>query len=203
MSEGFFGNLSPFQVIVSCIALLTGAHTLYTLLAKPRLKIFLADSIGLVVPPSEVTNRFHLGCNLVNPTAKVGTLHRLEAEVYDPQGDSRVFQWNLFFEYGPGGNIVQKTTDPYPLAVSPRNNLLQFVEFKAAEGVRIDSWPEGRYELRLLGWANRPTRKSSPNVKAIFHIEIDQILSMCLEGTESDQNQVIRVPIVEWNPTKR
>src|SRR5207247_7534434 len=92
MSDGFFGNLSPFQVIVSCIAILTGAHTLYTLLAKPRLKIFLTDSVGLVVPPSEVTNKFHLGCNLVNPTAKVGVLHRLEAEVYDPQGDSRIFQ---------------------------------------------------------------------------------------------------------------
>jgi len=202
MSDGFFGDLSPFQVIVSCIALLTGAHALYTLLAKPRLKIFLTDSIGLVVPPHGVTNKFHLGCNLVNPTAKVGALHRLEAEVYDPQGCGLIFHWNLFFEYKHGGNVVQKTTDPYPLAVSPRSNLLQFVEFKAAEGVKIDSWPEGRYEFRLLGWANRPNRKSSPNVKAIFHIEIDQILSMCLGDVESNQNQIIRVPIVEWNSTK-
>lgn len=202
MSNGFFGDLSPFQVIISCIALLTGAHALYTLLAKPRLKFFLTDSIGLVVTPNEVTNKFHLGCNFVNPTAKISALHRLEAEIYDPQGSSRSFQWNLFFEYKNGGNALQKKTDPYPLAVSPRNNLLQFIEFKATEGLKINSWPEGRYEFRFLGWANRPNRKSSPNVKAIFHIEIDQILSMCLDGVESKQNQVIRVPIVEWNPTK-
>jgi hypothetical protein len=144
-----------------------------------------------------------LSCNLVNPTAKVGALHRLEAEVYDPHGFKRIFQWNLFFEYEHGGYKVQKATDPYPLAVSPRNNLLQFVEFKVAEGVKIDFWPEGRYEFHLLGWANRPNRESSPNIKAVFHIEIDQILSMSLGGSASTQNQVLRVPIVEWNYTKQ
>lgn len=203
MSAEFFGDLSPFLVIVSLVALINGGYTLYTYMAKPKLNIFFADSIGLVVPPHEVADKFHLGCNLVNPTAKVGVLHRLEAIVLDPHRCSRHFQWNLFFDYEHGGAHVRKMTDTFPIAVSPRNNVLQFVEFKVAEGENIDSWPEGCYEFRLLGWANIPDRNSSPNVEAIFHIEINQILSMCLAGTENNQDQVMRVPIVEWSASKR
>ena len=199
MPSGFFGELSPFQVIVSVVAFLAAAHTFYPHLAKPKLKMFLADSIGMVVPPQDVANRFHIGCNFINPSPKVSALHRLEATVVDPRNQTRQFQWNLFFEYAPGGAQVRKTTDPFPIAVVPRSSVLQFIEFKIAEGEKIDSWPEGCYEFNILGWANRRDRKSSPNITATFHIEIDEMLSMCLQGTEQSDNIVMRVPIVEWS----
>lgn len=156
MQSGFFGDLSPFQVTVSVLAFLTAAHTLYTILAKAKLKMFLTDSIGMVVPPHHVAEKFHIGCNLI-------------------------------------------TTDPFPIAVVPRSSVLQFIEFKIAEGEKIDFWPEGRYEFNIFGWVNRQNRKSSPNITATFHIEIDHMLSVCLEGTEQSDNVVIRVPILEWS----
>jgi hypothetical protein len=161
--------------------------------------VFLADSIGMVVPPRDVATKFHIGCNFINPSSKVSALHRLEGTVVDPRNQTRQFQWNLFFEYAPGGAQVRKTTDPFPIAVVPRSSVLQFIEFKIAEGEKIDSWPEGRYEFNILGWVNWRDRKSSPNITATFHIEIDQMLSMCLQGTEQSDNIVMRVPIVEWS----
>jgi len=90
----FFGTLSPFEILVAIVAFLTAAHTLCTIIAKPKLKIFCTDSIGVVISPHEPTDRFHLGCNLINSTSKVGTLHYLECLVVDPSGQDRLFQWN-------------------------------------------------------------------------------------------------------------
>jgi hypothetical protein len=202
MFDRFFGDLSPFQVLVSfgtIIAFLNGAYTLWTVLAKAKLKIFLTDSIGVVIPPRHVAEKFHIGCNLLNPSAKVAALHHLEATVLDPKKQKRRFLWNLFFEYAAGGGQVRKTTDPFPIAVGPRSSAFQFIEFKLAEGDAIDFWPEGRYEFNILGWVNRRDRKFSRNITATFHIEIDQMLSMCLQGTEQSDNVVMRVPIVEWS----
>lgn len=198
MPGSFFGDLGPFQIVVSVVAFLTGAHTLCTVLARAKIKVFLADSVGLVVSPYQITAKFHLGCNLVNPSAKVGALHRLETIVVDPHRRERIFQWNLFFEYAPGSAEVRKTTDPFPIAVSPRSSALQFIEFKLANDAQIDFWPQGRYEFRMLGWANRPGRNTSPNLRTIFHIEVDDMLSLLLAGSESNGDRVVRVPILEW-----
>jgi hypothetical protein len=201
MEDWFFGDLSPFQVIVSSgtiVAFLNGAYTLWTVLARAKLKIFLTDSIGIVIPPRHVAEKFHVGCNFINPSAKVGALHHLEATVLDPENRKRRFEWNLFFEYTPGGVQVRKTTDPFPIAVVSRSSVLQFIEFKIAEGEKIDYWPQGRYEFNILGWVNRRNRKSSPSITATFHIEIDHVLSMSLQGTEQNDNVVLRVPTLEW-----
>ena len=82
MPDWFLSDLSPFQVLVSSgtiVAFLNGAYTLWTVLAKAKLKIFLTDSIGIVIPPRNVAEKFHVGCNFINPSAKVGALHHLEA----------------------------------------------------------------------------------------------------------------------------
>jgi hypothetical protein len=201
MRDWFFGDLSPFQVIVSAgtiVAFLNGAYTLWTILARAKLKIFLTDSIGIVIPPRHPAEKFHVGCNFINPSAKVGAVHHLEATVLDPEKRKRRFEWNLFFEYASGGAQLRKTTDPFPIAVVPRSSVLQFIEFKIAEGEKIDYWPQGRYEFNILGWANRRDRKSSANVTATFHVEIGHMLSMSLLGTEQNANVVVRVPTLEW-----
>jgi hypothetical protein len=116
----------------------------------------------------------------------------------DPQKQKRRFEWNLFFEYALGATQVQKKADPFPIAVLPRNSALHFIEFKLVKGEKIDSWPQGRYKFKIIGWANRRRRKSRPNIKATFHIEIDHKGSMELHGTGQPQNVAFRFPILEW-----
>jgi len=114
-------NISLVQV-GSFVGLLTGAYTLCTVLASAKITLFPGDSIGLVIPPREVADRFHIACNFVNPRAKIGAVHRLEATMVDPEKRTRRFQWNLFYEYGQRGTQVQKTTDPFPIVLLPRSS---------------------------------------------------------------------------------
>jgi hypothetical protein len=84
MTFELLSNISLVQ-FGSFVGLLNGAYTLYMLLARARIRLFLADSIGIVHPPREVADRFHLACNFVNARGKVGAVHRLEATVLDPE----------------------------------------------------------------------------------------------------------------------
>jgi hypothetical protein len=183
----------------SFVGLVNGLFTAWTYFAKPKIRLFLGDSVNMVIPPREISDRFHLGCNFINSRAKVGAVHHLEATVLDPNGQKRRFQWNLFFEYAPGATHVQKKTDPFPIAVLPRSSTFHFIEFKLAQGDKIESWPIGRYKFDIMGWANKRLRKSRPNITATFHIDIDRMGSMELHGTGQPTNVVFRFPIVEWS----
>jgi hypothetical protein len=190
--------VAPLLQFGSFVALVNGAYTAWTIFAKAKIRVFVGDSVSIVIPPHEVADRFHLGCNFVNSRAKVGAVHHLEATVLDPQQQKRRFQWNLFFEYAQGATHVQKKTDPFPIAVLPRSSTLHFIEFKLVGGEKIKHWPQGRYEFNIVGWANRRHRKSRPNIKATFHVEIDLRSSLELHGTNQPQPVVFRYPILEW-----
>jgi len=198
MTFELLSNISLVQ-FGSFVGLLNGAYTLYMLLARAKIRLFLADSIGIVHPPREVADRFHLACNFVNARGKVGAVHRLEATVLDPEKNTRRFEWNLFYEYGQRGQELLKTTDPFPIAVLPRSNAFYFIEFKLTKGEQIKYWPQGLYEFNILGWANRRDRKRRPNITATFHIEISNLDRMGLHGTGQDKPIVFRFPIVEWS----
>ena len=88
--NSFFGDLSPFQIIVAAVAFLNGAYILLQLLERAKLKLFVSDSIGLVIPPQQVAEKFHIGCNIVNSRSKIGALHHLEAIIVTPKGDMAI-----------------------------------------------------------------------------------------------------------------
>ena len=194
----FFGNLSPFEIIVSAVALATGAYTFYkSFIERAKLALYSGDQVGLVVSPSQPCHKFHLRCNLVNRSTKMATVHRLEGRIRDPRGIEVTYIWHQFFEYVPGGQAVQKSTDSHPISVPPKNSQPQFIEFKTKTGNPNLQWPEGRYAFRLEGWVNRKSRKRRANLCSRFHIRVD-VLSMVLGGTKAEQNTVVSVPISEW-----
>jgi hypothetical protein len=209
MSGELFGDINVAQLgsvvavvlqVGSLVGLVNGIVTAWMALARPKIRLFLGDSINIVFPPRpQIADRFHIGCNFINSRGKVGALHHLETVVVDPSKQERRFEWNLFFEYASGSTYVQKKADPYPLAVLPRSSTFHFIEFKLAEGGKIDSWPKGRYKFRIIGWANKRRRRSRPNVTATFHIEIDHGSSMGMQGTGQPGNVAIRFPIEEWS----
>ena len=63
----FFGDQSPFQVIVAAVAFGTAVYTFYkSFLERARIRLFLGDRVGLVRSASGGCTKFHLRGSLVN-----------------------------------------------------------------------------------------------------------------------------------------
>jgi len=114
----FFGDLSLFQIIVSVVALITGAYTFYkSFIERAKLVLYPGDQVGLVISQRQASYKFHLRCNLVNSSTKMATVHRLEGRIRSPNGAESTYTWHQFFQYVQGGHAAQKSTDTYPLSV--------------------------------------------------------------------------------------
>ncbi len=201
MLERFFGNLSPFQVVVSVVALATGAYTFYkSFLQRAKLSLFPGDAVRLVILKSGSVSAFNLMCNIVNTSMKTATLHRLEAEVVTPSREEYRFAWSLFYRYLEGGSTVQKETDIYPVAVARQDSKLLFVQFKAVPGIPSPNWPDGRYKFTVFGWVNRNDKRTSSNLNAKFHIDISPEKAQQLGPLQPQKKPVeIPIPVVEWS----
>lgn len=199
----FFGDLSPFQIIVSVVALLTGSYTVYkSFLEKAKVSLYPGDAVRIVVSPDGSTSNFHLMCNLINKSTKVATVHRLEVHVLDPQNSKCAFTWNLFYKYLPGGQEVQKESDPYPVAVPQKDSKLLLAGFQS-EGEQSCNWSEGRYEFRVIGWVNRKHRIQRSNLRSIFHIRITEDNLRQLSKPNQARPIYITVPVIEWERQHR
>ena len=202
----FFGDLSDFQIIVSATALATFfytvIHTAYTLIQKPKISLYPGDAVRIVVYPDGRASAFHLMCNLVNKTIKVGTVHRLEVRVLGPQNTTCNYIWGLFYKYLPGGQEVQKESDPYPVAVPKKDSKLLFVEFQA-EANQSCEWPEGKYEFKVIGWVNCKDRLRPFNLESIFHIRITQENIHQLNTPNPIGPIYVTVPVIEWERQHR
>ncbi len=205
---GFFGELSPFEIIVSVIAIFTGVYTFFwPFIEKPKLKIFTGDRMNLVISNSSKTltenifaiTKFHIGCNLVNPTNKVAVLHHLEAEVVNNQGVSFVYTWNIFFQYFTENGTYQKANDVHPISVNPHSNTMVFIEFKAIYPENsFQSWSE-RYAIQLKGWVNLENRKEKPNlISPVFHIDLASQNTNNWQLGKPGTPNVYPVKVEEW-----
>jgi hypothetical protein len=200
--DSFKDAITLIVLFGAIVGIANGLYTLCTtVFGRPKLKLILSDSLALVTLPNSVADRFHISCTFVNPSAKVAALHHLEAAISTPQGQDLRFLWNLFFEYAQGGEATTMATDVFPIAVLARSMAVHFVEFKLVEGQQISHWPQGRYEVNILGWANGRQRRSSPNIRASVRIEIDLMLSMALRDSGQNRSLSLRVPTLEWNVT--
>ena len=200
----FFGDLSPFQIFVSLVALLTGIYTFYkSFLERAKISMYPGDAVRLVVTPDGRASNLHLMCNLVNKGNKVGIVHRLEVQVLGPQNTTYNFIWNLFYKYLPGGQVVQKESDPYPVAVPQKDSKLLLVGFQS-EAKESYKWSEGKYKFKVIGWVNRKHRLQASNLKSIFHIQItEDIIRQASEPTPPTSPVFITVPIIEWERQHR
>ena len=197
----FFGNKSPFDILVAVVALLTGAYTFYkSFLERAKLSLYPGDRLGLVVSTGGGSRKLHLRANLVNHAVKAGTLHRLEAEITDPTGATHRYQWKLFFEYLSGAQAVQPKSDPYPISVAGKTSQLLLTELEIVSTQPSPTWPSGKYRVEVMGWINRANRNESPNLKAKpFHFEISTVQSQQIVASSATQESLVEVPIDEWS----
>lgn len=198
--SSFFGNLSPFDIIVATVAFTTSVYTFYkSFIEGPRIAIYPAGNVGLVVAPNGRAARLNSPCNVVNTGSKVGTLHHLEVNMLSPCGARYVLAWNQFYRYKEGGGEQDKVSDTYPVAVSQHDSRLLFVQFQLVSPHSSIGWCEGDYEFTLHGWVNSQNRQQRPNVIRQFHVRIDaqtaQSLSQC-----HNHYVVCNVVVQEWQP---
>lgn len=197
--SAFFGKQSPFEIIVAVVALVTGAYTLYkSLLERAKLSIYPGDRVGFVISLGGGVSKFQLHLTLANDAVKMGTLQRLEAAVRGPGDWSYAFCWNLFFEYLPGGNLLEKSSEPFPIAVAGKSSRPLFTEFALMPAGSIRRWPQGEYEFRLYGWVNEQNRHVVPNVAVRFHARIGTALSRELEAGNPAMPIVRYASVTEW-----
>jgi hypothetical protein len=194
--------IGPF--FVALVALLVGfKDQILDLIRRPRLEMYPGDAVRFVNLGDGSFSIFHLMCNLINKTTKVRTVHRLEVRVLGPRNITCNFVWYLFYKYLPGGQSVEKETDPYPVAVPSKDSKLVLGGFQA-EANQNCKWPEGKYEFKVIGWVNRKNRMQSSNLESIFHIQIAQEHIRQLSQTNLPGVFVfVTVPIIEWERRHR
>jgi len=201
--DQFFGQLSPFQIIVSAVALITGAYTFYkSFLERSKIFLYLGDAVRIVLDPDGSASKLNLLCNLINKSTKVGTVHRLEVQVTDQQGVTIRFIWNLFYKYLAGGQEVLKESDIYPISIFQKDSKLLFVGFQAEYDNSI-TWSEGRYKIQVHGWVNRHDRHQSCNLESVYHIEITKNIVDQLSKPVTKQPIWFTIPILEWERQHR
>lgn len=201
--EQFFGDLSPFQIIVSAVAFLTGGYTCYkSFFERANISLYIGDAVRIVVMPDGRSSTIHLMCNLVNKSVKVGTVHRIEAHLSGPQNSHYKFVWSFFYKYSEGAEKVEKISDIYPVAVSQKDSTLLLVGFEA-EAVQSCQWLEGTYEFKVVGWVNRKDHTQSSNFETIFNIQITQDKLRKLGELKPASPIYITIPVKEWERQHR
>lgn len=195
----FFGDKSPFDIIVAIVAFATALYTFYkSFLERARLSLFPGDRVGLVLSANGGCRKLHLRSSLVNHAVKTGTLHRLEARLTTPSGASHSYEWQLFFSYVPGTLNVQPSGNPIPVSVPGKNSQLLLAEFDLTAGASTPAWSTGRYELHITGWVNKANRSQPPNVEAVIHFSLAAVQAQQLSSQAPGQATVIDVPVEEW-----
>ncbi len=195
----FFGDLSPFQVLVAITTFVTGGYTFYkAFLETAKVGAYPGDRITLVLSGSGGCLKFQLRANLVNHAVKTGTVHRLEARITGPNGFDHRFQWCLFFEYVSGARAVQPGKDPHPVSVVGKGSELLLAEFEVVPANAVPTWSTGRYQVNLFGWVNRKGRMEAPNLSSQFHFSVDDGLRTRLTDDRPGQPIIIHLPFEEW-----
>jgi hypothetical protein len=195
-ASGFFGDVSPFQIGLALVTLGNAAWTSYfSFWQGPKVTLHVAGEIGIVVAPHESPNGVHVRCSVVNAGVKLGTLQHLELITTAPDGHKTTFRWNLFFRYTDGGGELVKETDVHPLAISGRDSVARFIEFKSSDHPR---WAAGGYEVEILGWVNKRARRESANVRTVFHVDLPEAQVRRINQPEGFSVYAEPVPVREW-----
>jgi hypothetical protein len=132
--DKFFGkDQGLFQIIVAIVAFATAIYTFYkSFVERAKLFLYPGDRLGLIVSAGGGCWKFHLRGSLVNHAVKTGTLHRLEAEIKTPTGNTHLYLWDIFFEYISGTLNVQPAGDATPISIPGKNSQPLYIQFRLA-----------------------------------------------------------------------
>ena len=195
-----------FQVVAllfSLFAVSLSAISLYkSNLESARLEVHIGDRL-YIVAPAGTRAPINTTLEIVNFGAKAGVLQFLELRVFGPNGGSERFEWSEFYRYRSDspGRIVEKESDPHPIAVGGKGGRSVNVQFVMAPESPTDyAWAPGAYQLILNGWQGRPSRRYPPNIASQFSFYLSEGEADRLNITKpGDSYFQIPLRIREWS----
>lgn len=205
--QNFFGDLAPFEIFVSVVAIATALYTFYkNAIERANVSAHTGDTVGIVSSSDGNIQKLQLMLSLVNHGTKIGTVEQLELSLTTPTGRSAVFIWSLFFRYSDNRDnmVLLPETDPYPVAVPPKSTIPRFVEFKLRTSEEEIIWDEGEYKIEMYGWVNRASRADRINLRRTFHFNMSpgdlNELKLRSQKAQKDRMSIVgRLSICEWS----
>ena len=133
-----------------------------------KVKIFFGDSLQIV---NSDRNKIQINFNLINPRTKLSVINHLQATLSSPNGNDYLFKWNIFYKFD--GHIAKPDRIPTSIAILPKNNVFQGIEFISDN---YFTWVEGKYIFKIEGWFNRGMREDSNVTQPInFSLSRDDV----------------------------
>lgn len=192
---------TPLEILTffgALVGLVTGIYTLITILQRPRLTIHAGDEIIAHITRRQNVRNFKIGCSLVNNSAKMATLQRLDAKVTEPNGRTVDFMWNFFYDYFPQESLtIRKATDPHAITVAPKASEAIFVDFETFEATEHFTIMSGRYKFEIFGWVNQEGKSQEPKASTTFHIEIEDVRAAQIIAANIEAD-TMRFLVTEW-----
>jgi hypothetical protein len=146
-------------------------------------RVFPRNFLGIVVQQGNLEAPwFNLDCAVVNEGPKVGRVRRLEAQVTPAGKRPLLFAWNVFYEFLPGGRVMEVSAAAEPMELAPGISRFVGVQFK---GPRLEwplQWPAGTYDFDILGWVNRNPREHDADLRTRFSAVVSGRDALDLDG---------------------
>ena len=194
-ASAFFGDLSKFEVIVSAVALITGAWTFYReVLARPRITVYLTKSVGLVSAlDPEHPSRMRIAGTFVNRRPRLGVVTDIVVEVRSRESGAHVYEWIRNVDSTPADTFMITTSAAEPVAVPGGTSAAFHCELEHL-GREDDHWwaLDGPYEVTMRAWCRR-TRPRPHDIEARFRFLLNDVTQMILDDGPS---RIIVVPIL-------
>jgi hypothetical protein len=174
-----FGELSPFEIIVSISGLIGGGFAIFNIirsrLLPARVQLKIADTVDLVLGTDGIITSFHLACVFENQGAKTGIVQRMKAIVRDPKQRDYHFTWKLFFGYAPGGTRREPVRDRHAIPVNADDTAFEFIQFDQDQDQNFVELG-GEYLFRIFAWVNAETVSSDPDSEIQFRATVPEKL---------------------------
>ena len=196
--NSFFGDLSWFQIIVSAVALFTGLWTfavvpLRQMMKKHPLRVFSADTLGLVLAPAASLPSLLVRLTVVNSAERIVTLSKLHGYLQASNGERFPILWKRLLRYS--GTSREVESDVYPVTVGPKGSVPLFVEFSFTPIEQPFHGLTGEFQMFLDGVIDGD-RKTTLKFTRNFLIREEAAMLWRMEATRNDQPIVREVELL-------
>lgn len=185
----FFGDLSPFEMLISGFALFTGVWTFVVPPIRRHfnrrpLAAFPAETLGIVMDAQGKVTGFHLRIAIANISQRLATLTKLEGLIRFPDGGTLPIKWDQFFRYSDSGLQIDSHT--FPIAVPREGSDARFIQFVPTD-VQTSPWSGGDYQFILFGHVDG-SRKPRLELSRKFSL-IEEVMATKKARTKKNNNE--------------
>ncbi len=145
-------------------------------LFRPRaMSIHTAGAVGVSVNRLRIIERLRVRLSIANMTRHSRTVGHMDTIVEAPDGTKRAFHWNTLCLNPSGSASSFEEMEVFPLVMLPGEVASLYVDFVADAEETPTPWRRGRHQLTVMGWTEAATKRTKPDFKVSFPLEIPNI----------------------------